>query len=90
MLIQFKVTNFRSITDEQILSLMPTNNQEEFPENILRKESTKFNALNLIALYGANGSGKSNILNAYGAFLNIIKTSAKSSSTAALHYDPFL
>lgn len=88
MLIQFKVSNFRSIGEEQVLSLLPATNQKEFPENILEEDGHM--ALNVTALYGANGSGKSNMLKALGTFLSMIKYSAKASSTDTLNFDPFL
>lgn len=88
MLIEFRVTNFRSIGEEQILSLAPAENQKEFQENILSQGNLR--ALNLLSIYGANGSGKSNLMKAVSLFLHIIRTSAKSSSTDKLPYDPFL
>lgn len=60
MLIEFRVTNYRSIGNEQVLSLLPSTKQKEFSDNIINKG--KFNALNALAIYGANGSGKSNLL----------------------------
>lgn len=88
MLVQFKVSNYRSIGDEQVLSLVPAGNQKEFADNIIGENSNK--VLNLVAVYGANGSGKSNLLTALGLYLHMIKTSSKVSSTDRLRYDPFL
>ena len=88
MLIEFKVANYRSIGEEQVLSLVPASNQNEYPDNIIQKSS--YAALNGIVLYGANGSGKSNLLRAIVAMSNIIRISAMSSSTSLLPYDPFL
>lgn len=88
MLIEFKVSNYRSIGEEQVLSLIPTAKQKEYPDNIFTKG--KHNALNAIAIYGANGSGKSNLLRAMRVLDRLIHLSARSSSTAKLPYDPFL
>jgi hypothetical protein len=88
MLIYFKVANYRSIGDAQILSLIPAPKQKEFSSNILSKGKNK--ALNLVAIYGANASGKSNFLRAMGIFSRMINISAKSSSTTNLPFDPFL
>lgn len=88
MLIEFKVNNFRSVGEEQILSLVPSTNQKEFQANILTEGNNI--ALNVIALYGANGSGKSNLLKSLGVFFEILKNSAKGASTDRLNYDPFL
>ena len=88
MFIEFKVANYRSIGEEQVLSLVPAGNQKEYSDNII--QDGKYAALNGIVLYGANGSGKSNLLNAVGMMSNIVRMSASSSSTALLPYDPFL
>ena len=88
MLIEFKVSNYRSIGEEQILSLVPAPKQKDYLENIISKG--KYNALNALAIYGANGSGKSNLLLAMGLLDKLVHLSARSSSTTKLPYDPFL
>lgn len=88
MLIEFKVTNFRSIGEEQILSLLPATMQKEYPENIFVQNN--HSVLNAIAIYGANGSGKSNLLLAINFFNQMIHLSARTASTTKLPYDPFL
>ncbi|MGB0929262.1 MAG: AAA family ATPase, partial [Chitinophagales bacterium] len=88
MLIEFRVSNYRSIGEEQIISFVPAPKQREYPKNILTKG--KYKALNVIGIYGANASGKSNILLAMSLLDRIIHLSAHSSSTTSLPYDPFL
>lgn len=88
MLIEFKVTNYRSICEEQIVSLVPATNQKEFSENIIKKNKNLI--LNSLALYGANSSGKSNILKAFELLDKLLYLSPRSSSTTKLPYDPFL
>jgi AAA15 family ATPase/GTPase len=88
MLIEFKVSNYRSIGEEQILSLIPSAKQKEYPDNII--SNGKHKALNALAIYGANGSGKSNLLLAMGLLDKLIHLSARFSSTTKLPYDPFL
>jgi len=88
MFLQFKVSNFRSVGEEQVLSLLPGANQEEFPENIL--ENDGYLALKMAALYGANGSGKSNVLKAIGEFISMVKDTANAAFTDTLDFDPFL
>ena len=88
MLLEFRVTNYRSIGDEQILSLVPSRGQKEYSENVILKN--KYSSLNAIAIYGANGSGKSNLLSGLKVMYNIISDSVRTSSTAKLPYDPFL
>ncbi len=88
MLIEFKVSNYRSIGEEQILSLVPASKQKEHSQNV--KVSGKYEALNAAAIYGANASGKSNLLRAMKILDRIIAISAQSASTQKLPYDPFL
>ena len=88
MLIEFRVANYKSIGEEQVLSLVPASKQKEHSENILQKG--KHQALNAVAIYGANASGKSNLLKAMGMLKKLINFSARSSSTTKLPYDPFL
>jgi uncharacterized protein len=88
MLIEFKVSNYRSIGDEQILSLIPASQQKEYPDNII--SNGKYFALNAVAIYGANGSGKSNLLQALNLLDKLVHLSARSSSTSKLPFDPFL
>lgn len=88
MLIEFRVLNYRSIGEEQVLSFVPAPKQQEYKENI--STQGKYEALNALALYGANASGKSNILKAIGQLDRLVGTSARLSSKAKLPYDPFL
>jgi len=88
MLIEFRVSNYRSIGEEQVLSLVPAPKQKEYLENIIKMG--KHEALNAIAMYGANASGKSNILKAMLTLDIIINLSARSPSTQKLPYEPFL
>lgn len=88
MLVEFRVANFRSIADEQVFSLVPATNQREHPDNIIN--TGKMPVLNAAAIYGANGSGKSNLLLAMNMLDRIVHISGRSSSTTRLPYDPFL
>ena len=88
MLIEFRVANFRSIGEEQILSLIPASNQKEYFDNII--EEGKNSALNVISIYGANSSGKSNLLFALYVMRLMILASPKYSSTEGLPWLPFL
>ncbi len=85
MLVEFKVSNYRSIGEEQILSLVPA---KKTGDNII--SCGKHRALNAVAIYGANASGKSNLLLSMSLLDKLIHSSAQSSSTAKLPYDPFL
>lgn len=88
MLIEFKVSNYRSIAEEQILSLIPASKQKDYTENIIEKG--KYKALNALSLYGSNSGGKSNILKSMSLLDRMIHMSARASSTTKLPHDPFL
>lgn len=88
MLIEFRVFNFRSICEEQVISLVPAPKQTDYPSNII--DFHKYKILNGLALYGANSSGKSNLLKSIELLNNLLYLSAKASSTTKLPYDPFL
>ncbi len=88
MLIEFKVSNYRSIGDEQTISLIPAPKQKDHLQNIITKG--RYQALNAISLYGPNGGGKSNILKAMSLLDRLVHVSARTSSTTRLPYDPFL
>lgn len=88
MLLEFKVSNYRSIGEEQTISLMPAPKQKDHSQNIIAKG--KYVALNAISLYGSNGGGKSNILKSMSLLDKLVNISARTSSTTRLPYDPFL
>ena len=88
MLIEFRVSNYRSICEEQIISLVPAAKQKDFPANIINYN--KYSVLNGVALYGANSSGKSNVLKAFELLDKLLYLSAGSSSISRLPFDPFL
>lgn len=88
MLIDFRVSNYRSIGEEQIISLIPAPKQREYIDNII--VNGKYKALNSISIYGANASGKTNLLLAMSLLDKLVHLSARSTSTDLLPYDPFL
>jgi AAA15 family ATPase/GTPase len=88
MLIEFRVANYRSIGEEQIMSFTPAAKQKDYPHNILTQGRHK--ALNALALYGANASGKSNLLKAIQLLDHLLNHSARYNSTTPLPYSPFL
>ncbi len=76
MILQFTVKNFLSIKDEVTLNMVASK-ESSFEDNLLPYEDGKQmkNALKSLIIYGANASGKSNILKALRFFINFIKSS---------------
>jgi len=74
MLIRFRVQNFRSILEEQEVSFVAYN-QREKAGSLIDTEHPVGLLLRAISIYGANASGKSNFLNAFGFFRNAVSRS---------------
>lgn len=80
MFIEFKVANYRSIRAEQTLSMVASNYSDELPQNLISCDhvpglkGTKL--VKAVALYGANASGKSNIVAALRFFAEFVRDSA--------------
>lgn len=72
MLLQFKVKNYRSIGGEAILDMTATTAREH-SEFLLEKKGV--NILPVASIFGANASGKSNLLKALFDFRNIVVSS---------------
>lgn len=87
MLLDFSVTNYSSFAEVNTLYMTPTV-IKEFPDNILSEDSCK--SLSIAAIYGANASGKSNLLNAIATMRDLIVKDAKRNSAETLPYNPFL
>lgn len=88
MFIQFSVANYRSIGERQVLSFVPSPKQKEYEDNVF--SAGKHQALNVLGIYGANASGKSNLLKALGQMRLMILNSVEKGPTVPLPYDPFL
>ncbi len=77
MLIEFAVTNCRSIRTEQVLSLVMTKSHELTNSNSFTPESSgAVPLLRSAAVYGPNAAGKSNIIDAMRTMKQIVLTSA--------------
>lgn len=72
MLIQFSVSNYKSIKDEVILSAVAGSGNEH-GESLIEFKNERI--LPAIAIYGANAAGKSNLFKAITAALIVIRTS---------------
>ncbi len=67
MLIEFKVSNFRSIREEQVFSLVGMNSDKTLPGSLIESALPGLKGLKYLkgaAIYGANASGKTNIFHA--------------------------
>lgn len=78
MLLSFRCKNFRSISEEQELSLVAQRTRsDERNESLLELPIAGEKGLRCAAVYGANASGKSNVLRAMRAFSSMISESQR-------------
>lgn len=75
MILEFSIANFRSIGDEQVLSFYSTGAQGGMLGNTVEFRGVPCRLLKSIAFYGANASGKTNVLRALWALRRIISHS---------------
>ena len=79
MLIEFKVTNFRSIKETQTFSLVASKNKELMDSHTFDARLAEQSSLKLLrsaAIYGANAAGKTNLVSALRVMETIVRTSA--------------
>ena len=93
MLVEFSVGNFRSFKDIQTLSMVAapiSSKNKELDEQNTFQATPKLKLLKTKAIYGANGSGKSNLIDAMMTFLVLISDSLKENTFSSLFNSPFL
>ncbi|MFI3262093.1 MAG: ATP-binding protein [Rikenellaceae bacterium] len=93
MIVEFIARNFRSIKNDIVLSFESNSSKQKIENIFSAKYGTKGNEHNLIkslAIYGANASGKSNIINAFFALQYLIKSSHRNEIGNTIPcYEPF-
>jgi hypothetical protein len=72
MLVEFSVANFLSFKDRVTLSLVASNDTEHEENTFLTPGRKPLRLLKSVGIYGANASGKSNLLRALGFFRSFI------------------
>ncbi|MBV6425595.1 MAG: hypothetical protein KIPDCIKN_00076 [Haliscomenobacter sp.] len=87
MFLEFSVGNFLSFKEPVTLSL-EASSITEYPENAIRTD--RYTLLKSVVVYGANASGKSNLLRALAQMRQLVRASSKMSSTETLDVIPFL
>lgn len=79
MLIEFKVSNFRSIREEQTFSLVASNADKELSACVIERGLPGLSGVKFLkgaAIYGANASGKSNLIEAIRFVTQFVRHSA--------------
>lgn len=91
-IISFKAKNFKSYKDEVVFSFRALNSEfrsENYHEVELSNGET-IRLLNSAVIYGANASGKSNIIWAMFALISFIRSSREQDPSDTIRYEPFL
>ncbi len=93
MLIEFSVSNYRSFKDEVSFSMVASSLKErsaELNENNIFAAHGGVELLKSAAIYGANASGKSNLIGAIHFMAGFVRNSHKSSDpTGGIDVEPF-
>lgn len=87
MLINFSFGNFRSFRDTKSLR-MEAGRVDDLTESVIEKEG--FRLLPVAAIYGANSSGKTNVIKAMGMFDNVVVYNTKFDPDDSIPYDSFM
>ena len=77
MLIEFKVTNFRSFRDTQVFSMVASADQTLLDNTVETSVLGKQRLLRSATMYGANASGKSNLVKAFVFLRSFLTTSTE-------------
>jgi len=92
MIVEFIVNNFRSIKDEQTFSLYAESGGTQLVDNVVQCPGPgDLNLLRSVGIYGANASGKSNLLLAFYELQGLIVDSKSLEDSAKIpSYQPYL
>lgn len=91
-IISFKARNFKSYKDEVEISFRALNSEfrSENYHEVEISNGERIRLLNSAVIYGANASGKSNIIWAMFALFSYIRSSREQDPDTPLRYEPFL
>lgn len=90
MIVDLKVSNFRSFRDEQMLSMNVEGSRARHPSNFSLIEDERFAVLRSAGIFGANASGKTNVLLALAAIRWIVVSSGSLKELQPIPpYEPF-
>lgn len=88
MLLNFTAENYRSFFEKKTVSLLSQKLSEEAKENVT--QALSYNILKTLAVYGANSSGKSNLISAMQTMKLCVLSSVRLNPNDMLQYEPFL
>ncbi len=86
MILDFTISNFRSIKEPQTISFEATS--DSHLENYYVIQKDKYRILKIATILGANASGKTNIIKAFGIFNHLILDPCENKNSE-IEYDKF-
>ncbi|TAE01123.1 MAG: ATP-binding protein [Bacteroidetes bacterium] len=93
MILEFSITNFRSIREKQTFSMLAYGSQSKL-DNTFEVELANGDHVRLLktaGIYGANSFGKSNLIHAFFNFTKLINSSSDNKVDQEIkYYEPFL
>ena len=91
MLIEFSVSNFRSIRERQTLKLSASADTADLPRNLAAAPEKNLHLVRSAVIYGPNAAGKSNLLRAVETLRQLVQhSSANYQEGSSLPVVPFL
>ncbi len=88
MLLEFQVENFKSFKNKTVLSMLAAGGLKELKNNVVSID--KLEILKTTAIYGANASGKSNLIDAINFMQFFVKSSHLSKLNSKIQIENFL
>jgi len=88
MLLSFSVSNYKSFKETKKIDLVATTDKEHIDNNTFMTNSRRL--LKTIAVYGANASGKTNLLKSIVAMRSIVLGSTNYQTDTLIHAIPFM
>lgn len=86
MLLYFKTKNSRSFAEEVTFSMIAADYGDNLKENVVHIPEYGIDVLKVALIYGANASGKSNLLKSIGDLWTIIEASFNESYDKFIHF----
>src|SRR5262245_25722907 len=91
MLLEFRLSNYRSFGEESVLSLVASSDKEHQETNITETGVAAIpRSLRSSVVYGANAGGKSNLLRAMQFMRSVVLTSFSLQPTQRFNVQPFM
>ncbi len=90
MLYEFRAKNFKSFRDEVVFSMKPAPKQKGLDYSVINKKvgTKQTKALCSAVIYGANASGKTNLISAMDAFKTIVLSGSIRNGNGAVGANP--